>query len=69
MGEVESLLCPMCQEADKTPQYFVGDCPANLNARISHFDYHRVEKCDLVKHDRIFKLASFVHKTKRLEKV
>ena len=59
----------MCQEADETPEHFDGDCPAYLNARISHFDYHRVELCDLVKHDRIFKLASFVHKTKRLEKV
>ena len=69
MGKVQSPLCPMCHEADETPQHFVGDCPAYQNARISHFDYHRVELCDLVKHDRIFKLASFVHKTKRLEKV
>ena len=69
MGKVQSPLCPMCHEADKTYQNFVGDCPAYLNARISHFDYHRVELCDVVKHDRIFKLASFVHKTKRLEKV
>ena len=69
MGKVQSPLCPMCHEADETPQHFVGDCPAYLNARVSHFDYHRVELCDLVKHDRIFKLASFVHKTKRLEKV
>ena len=50
-------------------QHFVGDCPVYLNGRISHFDYHRVELCDLVKHDRIFKLASFVHKTKQLEKI
>ena len=69
MGKVQSPLCPMCHEADETPQHFVGDCPAYQNARISHFDYHRVELCDLVNHDRIFKLASFVHKTKRLEKV
>ena len=68
MGKVQSPLCPMCHEADETPQHFVGECPAYANARVSHFDYHKIELCDLVKRDRIFSLASFVQKTKRLEK-
>ena len=68
MGKVQSPLCPMCHEADETPQHFVGECPAYLNARVSHFEYHKIELCDLVKRDRIFSLASFVQKTKRLEK-
>lgn len=68
MGKVQSSLCPMCHEAEETPQHFVGDCPAYLNTRISHFEQHKIEISDLVKYDRIFKLASFVQKTKRLEK-
>lgn len=67
MGKALSRLCPKCHEAEETPQHFIGDCPAYTNSRISHFDYHKVELCDLVKNDRIFKLASFVQKTKRLE--
>jgi ribonuclease HI len=69
MGKVQSPLCPKCQEAEETPQHFIGDCPAYLNTRVSHFGYHKIELCDLVKQDRIFKLASFVQKTKRLEKI
>ena len=68
MGKATSPLCPSCQEAEETPQHYVGECPAYLNARISHFDYHRIEISDLVKNDRIFKLANFVSKTERLEK-
>ena len=62
MGKVQSPLCPKCQEAEETPQHFIGDCPAYLNTRVSHFGYHKIELCDLVKQDRIFKLASFVQK-------
>ena len=68
MGKVQSPLCPLCQEADETPQHFVGDCPAFMNTRVTHFETHKVEISDLVKNDHIYKLASFVHKTKRLEK-
>ena len=46
----------------------VGECPAYLNTRLSHFGNHKIELSDLVKKDKIFKLASFVQKTKRLEK-
>ena len=67
MGKAQSPLCPKCQEAEETPQHYVGDCPAYLNTRISQFGYHTIELSDLVKNDRIFKLASFVHKTKRLD--
>ena len=44
------------------------DCPAYINTRISHFGHHKIELADLVKYDKTFKLASFVQKTKRLEK-
>ena len=67
MGKVQSPLCPKCQEAEDTPQHYVGECPAYLQTRISHFGYHKIELTDLVKNNRIFKLASFVQKTKRLE--
>ena len=69
MGKVQSPLCPKCHEADETPQHFVGDCPAYLNTRISHFGYHKIKLCDLMKNGSIFKLASFAEKTKRLEKI
>ena len=59
----------MCQEAEETPQHYVGECPAYLNTRIAHFEHHKIKLSDLVKNDKIYKLASFVHKTKRLEKV
>ena len=55
-------------EMDETPQHFIGDCPAYINTRISHFGHHKIELADLVKYDKTFKLASFVQKTKRLEK-
>merc|ERR1712215_585788 len=67
MGKAQSPLCPKCQEAEDTPQHYVGECPAYLQSRISYFGYHKIELSDLVKIDRIFKLANFVHKTKRLE--
>ena len=67
MGKAQSPLCPKCQEAEDTPQHYVGECPAYLQSRISYFGYHKIELSDLVKNDRIFKLANFVHKTKRLE--
>ena len=67
MGKVQSPLCPKCQEAEDTSQHYVGECPAYLQTRISHFGYHKIELTDLVKSNRIFKLASFVHKTKLLE--
>ena len=66
-GKAQTALCPKCQEAEETPQHFIGDCPAYLITRVSHFGYHKIELCDLVKNDEIFKLASFVEKTKRLE--
>ena len=68
IGKVDSSLCPMCHEAEETPQHFIGDCPAYINTRISHFGHHKIELADLVKYDKTFKLASFVQKTKRLEK-
>ena len=67
MGKVQSPICPKCQEAVDTPQHYVGECPAYLTTRISQFGYHKVELADLVKNDRIFKLANFVQRTKRLE--
>ena len=68
IGKAQSPLCPKCQDAVETSQHYVGECPAYQNTRISHFGYHKIELSDLVKHDNIFKLASFVQKTKRLEK-
>ena len=67
MGKARSLLCPKYQEAEDTPQHYVGECPAYLQSRIFHFGYHKIKLRDLVKINRIFKLASFVQKTKRLE--
>ena len=69
IGKVPTPLCPMCHEADETPQHFIGDCPAYINTRISQFGHHKIKLCELVKYDRIFKIASFVQKTKRLEKI
>ena len=68
IGKAESPLCPKCHEAEETSQHYVGECPAYLNTRLSHFGNHKIELSDLVKKDKIFKLASFVQKTKRLEK-
>ena len=67
MGKVQSPICPKCQEAVDTPQHYVGECPAYIMTRISQFGYYKIELADLVKNDRIFKLANFVQKTKRLE--
>ena len=39
-----------------------------LSTRVSQFGYHKIELCDLVKQDRIFKLASFVKKNKATRK-
>ena len=67
MGKVLSPISPKCQEAVDTPQHYVGECPAYIMTRISQFGYYKIELADLVKNDRIFKLANFVQKTKRLE--
>ena len=67
MGKAQSPLCPKCHEAEETSQHYVGECPAYLNTRVSHFGYYKIQLSDLVKNDRILKLASFVQKTKRLD--
>ena len=67
MGKAQSPLCPKCHEAEETSQHYVGECPAYLNTRVSHFGYYKVQLSDLVKNDQILKLASFVQKTKRLD--
>ena len=67
MGKAQSPLCPKCHEAEETSQHYVGECPAYLNTRVSHFGYYKIHLSDLVKNDRILKLANFVQKTKRLD--
>ena len=57
----------MCQEAEETPQHYVGECPAYANTRLSIFGNYTIDMRDLVKNDEMGKLANFVHKTKRLE--
>ena len=68
IGKAQSKMCPKCHEAEETSQHYVGECPAYLNTSLSQFGYHKIQLSDLVKNYRIFKLASFVQKTKRLEK-
>ena len=49
IGKAPSPICPMCQEAEETPQHYVGECPAYANTRLSIFGNYTIDMRDLVK--------------------